>query len=234
MNQGKWGVKKTFASKSDAGRGRSPGLCLSLSLVVAAAGCSSIDRTRALGDADTPAKTIALQVCSNCHGVQGISTSPNFPILAAQSQTYLVEQLNSFKSHGRADPPGFEYMWGVSAHLSEDQIRGLAAYFAALPAAPGKAAPPSLVEQGRHIYEQANTANNMPACASFHGVKAEGGGQFPRLAGQHADYTIKQLLVFQRTDQRPGGAVMKSITHGLAPENMASVAAFLEAGARAK
>jgi cytochrome c553 len=53
--------------------------------------------------------------------------------------------------------------------------------------------------------------------------------QFPRLAGQHADYTVKQLTVFQRTDERPEGSVMKTVAHGLTRENMESVAAYMEA-----
>src|SRR5471032_1378321 len=74
-------------------------------VLLAIAACSSVDRSRQLADPGTPATTIALQVCANCHGAQGVSTSPNFPILAAQSATYLTEQLKSFRSHGRSDPP---------------------------------------------------------------------------------------------------------------------------------
>jgi len=202
-----------------------PGLVI---MLLTLAACSSVDRSRQLADPGTPATTIALQVCANCHGAQGASTSPNFPILAAQSAAYLTEQLKSFRSHGRSDPPGYEYMWGISAHLSDAQIDGLAAYFAAQPAVPGHITKPALIDQGRHVFEQVN-ANGMPACASCHGAKAEGNGQFPRLAGQHADYTVKQLRVFQGTEQRPEGAIMKSVTHGLSPDNMMSVAVFLEA-----
>src|SRR5205814_1955585 len=70
-------------------------------------------------------------VCSNCHGLTGNSTSPLFPNLAGQVEPYLIAQLSGFKSHGRGDPAGFEYMWGLSRSLTDEQIRGLAAYFAA-------------------------------------------------------------------------------------------------------
>ncbi|HTD03030.1 c-type cytochrome, partial [Undibacterium sp.] len=70
--------------------------------VVLAAGCSLEERSRALNNPNIAPRTIALQVCSNCHGAAGISESPNFPVLAAQSQPYLVAQLKSFKSHGRS------------------------------------------------------------------------------------------------------------------------------------
>jgi len=207
------------------------GICLSLSLICLGivGGCSLEERSRSLGDPHISAKTIALQVCSNCHGASGISVSPNFPKLAAQTEPYLVAQLKSFKSHGRSDPAGFEYMWGISARLSDEQINGLAAYFSSQAPAAGKSRNPKLISDGLTIYEHGIAENNTPACTSCHGAKAEGNQQFPRLAGQHSDYVVKQLMVFQRTDQRPEGAVMKIVAHGLTGENMESVAAYLEA-----
>jgi cytochrome c553 len=200
----------------------------SLFSVVIAAGCSSEDRTRALDNPNISAITIAQQVCSNCHGVHGISESPNFPNLAGQSQSYLVEQLKSFKSHGRSDPAGFEYMWGISARLTDEQIDGLAKYFSAQKPAQGKWQNSSLLKDGQLIFEHGIAANNTPACSSCHGAKGEGRQQFPRLAGQHADYIVKQLMIFQRTETRPQGVVMKGVTHAMTPENMKSVAAYLE------
>lgn len=204
-------------------------LSLSLIFVAIAAGCSSAERSRSLGNPNISANTIALQVCSNCHGVQGISESPNFPNLAAQSQSYLVAQLKSFKSHGRSDPAGFEYMWGISARLTDEQINGLATYFSSQRPAPGKSRNPKLLKDGQAIFEHGITENNTPACSGCHGTKGEGAQQFPRLAGQHADYIVKQLMIFQRTDERPEGGVMKNIAHTLTSENMESVAAYLEA-----
>ena len=207
------------------------GFHFSLSLIVVAglAACNLPERSRSLGDPNVAAKTLALQVCSNCHGVQGISVSPNFPKLAAQSEPYLVAQLKSFKSHGRSDPAGFEYMWGISARLTDDQINGLAAYFSSQAPPPGKPGNLTLLKEGQKIFEQGIAANNTPACTGCHGAHGEGIQQFPRLAGQHADYIVKQLMVFQRTDERPEGVMMKGIAHELTPENMKNVAAYLEA-----
>jgi cytochrome c553 len=56
-----------------------------------------------------------------------------------------------------------------------------------------------------------------------------GNGSFPRIAGQHADYLQKQLTVFQKTDQRPQGVVMKTVTHQLTAQNIRDVAAYLQA-----
>lgn len=190
--------------------------------------CSSVERSRSLGDARVPATTIALQVCSNCHGVRGVSVSPNFPNLAGQRPEYIEAQLKSFKAHGRYDPPGFEYMWGISARLTDQQIAGLAAYFAAQAPAQAAAQGSAHEQRGQAIFENGIAAGNVPACASCHGAHGEGLGAFPRLAGQHADYVAKQLRVFQRTDERPAGAMMRPIAHSLTPENVASIAAYVE------
>lgn len=202
---------------------------VSLVIVILCSGCSSVDRSRALGDPNVSATTLALQVCSNCHGVQGTSVSPNFPNLAAQTPLYIESQLKSFKGHGRFDPAGFEYMWGISARLTDEQISGLAKYFSSQKPASGKSLDPKLVAEGQAIFDHGIAANNTPACSSCHGAKGEGLQQFPRLAGQHADYIIKQLVVFQRTDERPEGNIMKVIAHGLTRENIKSVALYLEA-----
>ena len=207
------------------------GLATIAAMIATLGACSSPERSRDLNDASIPVSTTAMQVCSNCHGVQGVSTSPNFPNLAAQTQPYLVKQLSGFKSHGRSDPEGFEYMWGLSSHLTDEQIAGLATYFSKLPAPKGDvdhAGTPEQLSAGKQIFEQGIATEGIPACLACHGDHAQGNDAFPRLAGQHADYLIKQLTVFRETDQRPDGAAMKAVTHNLTSENMRSVAAYLE------
>jgi cytochrome c553 len=120
-------------------------------------------------------------------------------------------------------------MWGISARLTDEQISGLATYFSSQKPAPGKSQDSKLIAEGQTVFEHGIAANNTPACSGCHGAKGEGLQQFPRLAGQHADYIVKQLIVFQRTDERPEGSVMKVIAHGLTRENINSVALYLEA-----
>lgn len=208
---------------------RHPALAFAL-LPFLVAGCADTSRSRNTADPRISAITIAQQVCSNCHGVNGISISPNFPILAAQTPTYLLNQLMAFKSHGREDPAGFEYMWGLSRSLSDEQMRGLADYFGAQGPAPTRGAPRgSDPTRGEGIYRAGLPDQGVPACAACHGDKGQGNDSFPRLAGQHSDYLIKQLTVFQQTDQRPAGVAMKAVTHDLRPADMRDVAAFLQA-----
>jgi cytochrome c553 len=203
-----------------------------IATVVVASGlaaCTNLERSRNLNDPGVPVSATAQQVCSNCHGVDGNSTSPNFPNLAAQPQTYIVHQLEGFREHSRSDPAGFEYMWGLSRHLTDGQIEGLAAYFSGQKPR-GNAVRPDAAQAsaGKKIFEGGVPEKSIPACVSCHGDRGQGKDQFPRLAGQHADYVMKQLSVFQRTDERPKGAVMKVIAHDLTGENMRDVAAFLQ------
>src|SRR5690349_8250829 len=162
--------------------------CLALLLASLSTGCATPQRSRALNNPATPAPTIAQQVCSNCHGIDGNSVSPNFPRLAAQQPVYLVEQLTSFRTHHRSDPAGFEYMWGLSRHLTDEQIKGLAAYFADKAPVANPGADPALAARGRDVFEHGVPAKSIPPCASCHGDHGQGNGGFPRLAGQHADY----------------------------------------------
>jgi cytochrome c553 len=201
-----------------------------LLFALAVAGCANEPRSRDVANPDVAGRTLAMQVCSNCHGIAGVAHSPNFPNLAAQQEAYLVAQLKGFRAHSRRDPAGFEYMWGLSHHLTDAQIHDLAAYFAAQPPAnqplEGKAA---RIAAGKSIFEHGLPApQSVPPCASCHGADGGGRASFPRLAGQHLDYLVKQLTVFQRTNERPEGSVMKVVAHSLTRDNIENVAAYLQ------
>ena len=202
-----------------------------IALVITAifSGCTNLERSRSLANPATPATAIAQQVCSNCHGIDGNAESPNFPNLAAQQESYFIAQLNGFKSHGRSDPAGFEYMWGLSQNLSDAQIAGLAAYYSQQkPKATYQAKMLTPSAEGKKIFEQGIASIGVPPCGSCHGAEAQGQATFPRLAGQHSDYIVKQLMVFQRTDQRPEGGIMKGVAHLLTAQNMQAVATYIE------
>ena len=169
-----------------------------------------------------------MQVCSNCHSVDGNSINPNFPKLAGQQEDYLVAQLTYFRSHNRADPEGSEYMWGIARKLTDEQIKGLATYFSQQKDAPNVAGDPALVATGKAIFENGIPKEEVAACAGCHGASGMGNGTFPRLAGQHKDYMIKQLHILSQTDQRPAGAMMKPLVHGLTPSDMVAVTTYLQ------
>ncbi len=204
-------------------------LTLMVATVALAAGCTNIERSRDLANPAVSATTLAQQVCSNCHGLTGNATSPNFPNLAGQTEAYFEAQLVGFKSHGRHDPAGFEYMWGLSRSLTEVQIEGLAVFYAAQKqTAQTLEGDPNRLVAGKEVFDKGVAAKGIPPCATCHGEQAQGNATFPRLAGQHADYLVKQLLVFQRTDERPEGSIMKTVAHDLTPQNISDVAGYLQ------
>jgi cytochrome c553 len=195
-----------------------------------ASGCADLSRSRDLGNPKVLPVTLAEQVCSNCHGLSGNSISPNFPNLAGQVEAYSIAQLKGFKSHGRQDPAGFEYMWGLSRSLTDEQIQGLAAYYAAQkPALQRTEDNVDRLAAGKTIFENGVSAKEVPACVGCHGAQGEGMATFPRIAGQHADYLVKQLVVFQRTDERPEGSIMKTVAHALSQQDIENVAAYAQA-----
>jgi len=193
-------------------------------------GCSNPTRSRDLANPNTLPVTMAEQVCSLCHGLAGSSTSPIFPNLAGQTPAYIVAQLKGFKSHGRQDPAGFEYMWGLSRSLTDEQINGLAAYYSKLPpehqSIEGDL---SRLPAGQKIFEGGMPEKNVPPCVACHGNAGQGNDTFPRIAGQHVDYLTKQLIVFQRTDERPEGSIMKVVAHELTKDDIENVATYIQA-----
>ena len=199
-----------------------------LALVALGCGCSNLERSRDLANPNVPPAVTAVQVCSICHGLDGNSISPNFPRLAGQQPSYLIAQLENFRSHHRSDPAGYEYMWGISNHLSDEQIKGLAEYFARQVPKPNAAASAEQTAAGKAIFENGVPDKEAAPCQACHGPKAQGIANFPRLANQHQDYMVKQLHVFQETDGRPG-TPMKQITHLLTHEEMEAVAGYLQA-----
>ena len=178
-------------------------------------------------DAQHAAAKTAAEVCSTCHGVNGHSVSPTFPILAGQTAPYIEAQLKAFKDQSRADPDAQAYMWGMASQLSDGMISALAAFYAAQPPAPpAKTGDAALIAKGKRLFEEGVPARQIPPCASCHGSHAEGQVVFPRLAGQHAPYLFKQLLVIQNVLRT--APVMHGVIKDLTKDQMQSVVAYLE------
>lgn len=202
-------------------------LTLVLALTAISAGCTTESTSRNLGDPSVHGKTLAEQVCSDCHGVTGNSENPTFPRLAAQQAWYISAQLNAFRGHHRMDPAGFEYMWGISRKLTDAQIKDLANYYAEQKPGADKPTNAMLAREGKAIFNSGISGEGVPACMACHGAEGAGSAQFPRIAGQHANYIVKQLNVFQKTEERPQAAAMKVVAHNLKPAEMNAVAAYV-------
>jgi cytochrome c553 len=172
------------------------------------------------------AHQLAETTCVNCHGVSGRSISPTFPNLAAQTVPYLQAQLHAFRDQTRGDPDALTYMWGMASQLNDATIDALSTYYAAQAPSRTKTGDANLMARGKQIFEEGVTSQGIPACATCHGPEARGNNIFPRLAGQHADYLVKQVLVIQRTLR--AAPVMHNVIKDLSPDQMRAVATYLE------
>jgi cytochrome c553 len=176
---------------------------------------------------DPAVRKIAASVCSACHGPSGISTSPLFPNLAGQNETYLAAQLSAFKARSRAEQDAHDYMWGMAAMVDDSAIAGLAHYYASQQPARGTPGNPELVARGKLLFENGDPKRSIVACVTCHGKSAEGTATFPRLAGQHAAYITRQLEAIQG-DTR-ASPVMHSVIKGLEPGEIKAIAEYLQA-----
>lgn len=173
------------------------------------------------------AQKVAITVCGTCHGKTGTNTQPKFPVLAAQNANYLVTQLKAFHTQTRGDPDAIAYMWGMSAELDEPSMNALASYYNAQKPQPGSAGTSSVINTGKDIYQHGIASEGVPACSSCHGPDAHGTKDFPRLAGQHAQYIMKQLASFQSNMRNV--AIMHGVAQNLRLAEMEAVAAYLQA-----
>jgi cytochrome c553 len=201
---------------------------MKLNLVISLSAAVAMSWTAPSVFAQEDAAGVAAQVCASCHGPRGDSISPAFPKIGGQRAEYLETQLKAFRDRTRADPMAQAYMWGMTSQLGDGMITKLAAFYSGQKPAPGRAGDPKLVQAGKAIYEGGIPQAKVPACATCHGQNAEGNATFPRLAGQHAEYLVKQLVLFKSSQRAGGNAVlMHNISAGMSFDQMQAVAAFL-------
>jgi cytochrome c553 len=172
------------------------------------------------------AHRLAVGVCGTCHGPRGNSVQPKFPRLAGQNPNYLTAQLKNFRGQSRGDPDAISYMWGMAGPLTDETVDALAKYYSAQQAVSEKVADSAEVARGREIYANGVASEGVPACAACHGPDGHGIADFPRLAGQHSQYVLKQLSSFQSNMRNV--AVMHGVAQSLRLQEMQAVAAYVE------
>jgi len=176
-----------------------------LALLLVAPAASSLAATPANGAPAAAAKVATkpdlvkgeasfTAVCAACHGADGNSGTPANPKLSQQHPEYLVKQLTEYKSGKRKNP----VMQGIAAALSEDDMKNIAFWVSAKKGKPGFAKEKDLVALGEKIYRGGVADRQIPACAGCHSPSGAGiPAQYPRLSGQHAEYTATQLTSFR-------------------------------------
>ena len=170
------------------------------------------------------------QVCSPCHGLDGNSAQPAFPILAGQHADYTVKQLGNFKPQdGKPAERPNAIMAGIVAAMSADEMRNLGAYFESKKPQPRAARDAKLVKQGQAIYRGGIAAKGVAACTACHGPAGAGiPAQFPRLAGQYAEYTAAQLKAFRSGERgNDPNRMMRAIAERLSDGEIAALADYI-------
>ena len=144
-------------------------------------------------------QAVASTVCAACHAPDGNSTIAANPKLAGQHAEYLFKQMKEFKAADGKEPGRVNaVMNGMIAAYDENQMRDMAAYFAQQKQTGGAAKSQATVELGQRLYRGGDAAKGLPACAACHGPAGAGiPAQYPRIAGQHTDYTDAQLKAFR-------------------------------------
>jgi cytochrome c553 len=187
------------------------------------------------GSADAGATKAA--VCTACHGVNGNSTNPEWPVLAGQNAAYLREQLAMFKAKKRNNP----IMFPIVEPLTAQDVADLAAFYSAQTPA-GLEADPSYWKAGEALYRSGDTTRNIPACTSCHGPAGQGnsGSGYPALRAQHSVYTVKQLQDYltqnryrdatdpAQVNQTRNSVMMTTVAARLTPEDIRNLASYLQ------
>ncbi|MCW8831155.1 MAG: cytochrome c4 [Gammaproteobacteria bacterium] len=189
-------------------------LLLSLAGVVHAAGDAAAGKEKAVA-------------CGACHGADGNSMVPTFPNLAGQSEKYIVKQIADFKAKATRQDPVMEPQ---VAALSDQDAQDIAAFFVSQKLVSTATADESKLAMGREIYKGGNLQTGVPACQGCHGPTGAGnpGAGYPQLTGQHAMYTIKQLVAFKdgsrSNDDRK---VMRNVMAGMTEAEIEAVAQYI-------
>ncbi len=192
-------------------------LALSLVASIAVAGAPKPDLEKA--------EQIVTNVCAACHGANGMSLAPTNPHLAGQHQAYLVKQLNNFKAGVRQNA----IMGGMAAMLTPDDMVSVAAYYAKQTPPPAAGSDAELAKTGESIYRYGNATKGVPACAGCHAPNGAGiPDQYPRLAGQFADYIYTQLKAFSAHERaNDPNAMMRGVAGRLSDTEMKAVSEYL-------
>ena len=168
--------------------------------------------------ADLTAGKEKAELCTACHGENGISQTENIPSLATQPDAFIQWQLVFFRSGTRKN----EQMQPVVEPLTNEDIRNLAAYFASLPP------PAKKPDDDPDLSMKGAQAAAGRRCASCHGDQYAGTKGVARIAGQREDYLVKALHDYKSGARSGGGmAAMADVAYPLSGEEIDALAHYL-------
>lgn len=174
------------------------------------------------------------ELCGGCHGVDGNSPVADFPSLAGQYEGYIVKQVRDFQTGARANSETMTGMAGMVA--SVEDAKDIAAYYASkkMAKAPIEPVRADVVKKGEKYYKEGNAQAGVYACINCHGERGKGKApnitQFPRIGGQHRDYTIKQMNDFRDGARKNDpGSMMANIAKKMSDDEIMAVSEYLSA-----
>jgi len=157
------------------------------------------------------------EVCVACHGQNGNSKVTQFPILAGQTSRYLYLQLKDFKEGRRIEPATEPFI----KNLSREDMFDLSAFFAAQkPVSNGFTPDPAKVARGRAKADET-------LCTMCHLGGFLGQNEIPRVAGQHYEYTVKQMRNFKTGKRTNDAGNMASVAKTLSDRDIEDLAHYL-------
>lgn len=198
---------------------------------IAMAAPLSAETTDAANVAPATVTEIASGVCAGCHNADGNSVIPMNPILAGQHAEYITKQLMDFKATESAPAKrNSPIMSSMVAALSSEDMKQLGDYYAKQKTVTSQVAveDQKLIETGKLLYHGGNIANGVPACASCHGPNGSGiPPRYPAIAGQHAEYTLTQLNLFNTGDRANDKDVMQQVITRLNGQEKRAISAYI-------
>lgn len=196
-------------------------------LVMLLASVPLLAQAQLVGDPEAGEENAA--VCASCHGIDGNSQVPIWPKLAGQHEDYATRQSILIREQQREVPE----MYSIVADMSDQELADIAAYYEQQSLKPG-VADEALVDAGEALYNTGNEETGVPACTACHGPAGMGipGAHYPRVAGQHADYTAKRLNDYRdginSGDDDAYSNIMVAVAKNLSDEEIEAVSSYIE------
>ncbi|MFZ4478275.1 MAG: c-type cytochrome [Rhodoferax sp.] len=180
----------------------------------------------AIADEAEKVPPVIAQVCSGCHGMDGNSVIPSIPKLAGRHQEYLLRELKDFMSGARKS----DVMGAIVPTLDSSDLKAIALYFSRQKPSSEKINDPAAAALGEKIFQDGDEERGLPACAGCHEPDGSGTKRFPRLAGQHREYLVEQMMKFRNDlHTNPGARFMRTVTKRMTENDIRAVAEYISA-----
>ncbi|MFN2335208.1 MAG: cytochrome c [Wenzhouxiangellaceae bacterium] len=181
----------------------------------------------AMGDAERGAELAG--VCAACHGQDGNSSVSNWPKIAGQHADYAARQSRLIREQKRDVPE----MYPMVMNLSDQDLLDLAAHYGQFDVEPG-VADEELVEHGKRLFQAGDMETGIPSCSGCHGPAGDGipGAHYPKLRGQHADYTADRLQRYRAGEHNgeddPYSHIMIAVSRNLTDADIQALSSYIE------